>query len=175
MIRFCGRRILCHQDFRFYLSTPLPKPKFNSGIASTTTIINFGVSHDTLTEDLLSRAFARIRPDLYKERVLALKNIELQKKTLQYLSVTVRDSLLTNQEAIMGSAKAVKFIMDFTNAKVEVCYKQCFLIRFLAGLFLKKMSKYCHSPVDVCVSHLAKTGHFLISLSLLKLFTSNSD
>ena len=120
MIRFCGRRILCHQDFRFYLSTPLPKPKFNSGIASTTTIINFGVSHDTLTEDLLARAFARIRPDLYKERILGLKNIEIQKKTLQYLSVTVRDRLLTNQEAIMGSAKAVKFIMDFTNAKVEV-------------------------------------------------------
>ena len=123
MIRFCGRRILCHQDFRFYLSTQLPKPKFNSGIASTTTIINFGVSHDTLTEDLLSRAFARIRPDLYKERILALKNIEVQKKTLLYLSVTVRDRLLTNQEAIMGSAKAVKFIMDFTNAKVEVTNK----------------------------------------------------
>ena len=51
---------------------------------------------------------------------MALKNIEIQKKTLQYLSVTVRDRLLTNQEAIMGSAKAVKFIMDFTNAKVEV-------------------------------------------------------
>ena len=42
------------------------------------------------------------------------------KKTLLYLSVTVRDRLLTNQEAIIGSAKAVKFIMDFTNAKVEV-------------------------------------------------------
>lgn len=120
MIKFCGRRILCHQDFRFYLSTPLPKPKFNPEIASTTTIINFGVSHDTLTEDLLTRAFARIRPDLYKERILALKNVEVQKKTLHHLSNTVRDKVLTNQEAIMGSAKAVKFITDFTNAKVEV-------------------------------------------------------
>ena len=42
------------------------------------------------------------------------------KKTLLYLSMNVKDRLLTNQEAIMGSAKAVKFIMDFTNAKVEV-------------------------------------------------------
>ena len=49
--------------------------------------------------------------------ILCSKNF---KKTLLYLSVTVRDRLLTNQEAIMGSAKAVKFIMDFTNAKVEV-------------------------------------------------------
>ncbi|XP_052258855.1 uncharacterized protein LOC127863384 isoform X2 [Dreissena polymorpha] len=120
MIKFCGRRILCHQDFRFYLSTPLPKPKFNPEIASTTTIINFGVSHDTLTEDLLSRAFARIRPDLYKERILGLRNVEVEQKTLHHLSVTVRDKVLTNQEAIMGSAKAVKFITDFTNAKVDL-------------------------------------------------------
>ena len=120
MIRFCGRRILCHQDFRFYLSSPLAKPKFNPEIASSTTIINFGVSHDTLTEDLLSRSFARSRPDLYKERIQALKNVEILKKTLNQLSATVRDKVLTNQEAIMGSAKAVKFITDFTNAKVEV-------------------------------------------------------
>ena len=40
-----------------------------------------------------------------------------------HLLVTVRDRLLANQEAIMGSAKAVKFIMDFTNAKVEVINK----------------------------------------------------
>ncbi|XP_053409232.1 uncharacterized protein LOC123561373 isoform X4 [Mercenaria mercenaria] len=123
MIKFCGRRILCHEDFRFYLSSPLPKPKFNPEIASTTTIINFGVSHDTLTEDLLTRAFARTRPDLYKERILALKNVEVQTKTLHHLSVTVRDKVLTNQEAIMGSAKAVKFITDFTNAKVELSNK----------------------------------------------------
>ena len=52
--------------------------------------------------------------------ILCSKNF---KKTLLYLSVTVRDRLLTNQEAIMGSAKAVKFIMYFTNAKVEVILK----------------------------------------------------
>ena len=132
MIKFCGRRILCHEDFRFYLSTPLPKPKFNPEIASTTTIINFGVSHDTLTEDLLTRAFARTRPDLYKERILALKNVEVQKKTLHHLSVTVRDKVLTNQEAIMGSAKAVKFITDFTNAKVEVNISEIFQLIFHA-------------------------------------------
>lgn len=138
MIKFCGRRILCHEDFRFYLSTPLPKPKFNPEIASTTTIINFGVSHDTLTEDLLTRAFAKIRPDLYKERILGLKNVEIQQKTLHHLSVTVRDKVLTNQEAIMGSAKAVKFITDFTNAKVEVC----------VGNFLNKLNDFARMSVS---------------------------
>ncbi|XP_069115919.1 uncharacterized protein [Argopecten irradians] len=120
MIRFCGRRVLCHQDFRFYLSAPLAKPKFNPEIASGTTLINFGVSHDTLTEDLLTRAFARMRPKLFKERRLALKNMQLQRDTLLRLSEIVKDRILTQQEAMLGSAKALKFITDITNAKMEL-------------------------------------------------------
>lgn len=120
MIRFCGRRVLCHQDFRFYLSTPLPKPRFNPEVASTTTLINYGVSHDTLTEDLLTRAFARIRPALYKEKRIALRNMQLQKDTLLRLSDIVKEKVLTNQEAMLGSAKALTFITDITNAKIEV-------------------------------------------------------
>jgi len=120
MIRFCGRRVLCHQDFRFYLSTPLPKPRFNPEVASTTTLINYGVSHDTLTEDLLTRAFSRIRPELYKEKRIALRNMQLQKDTLLRLSDIVKEKVLTNQEAMLGSAKALTFITDITNAKIEV-------------------------------------------------------
>ncbi|XP_052060514.1 uncharacterized protein LOC127700861 isoform X4 [Mytilus californianus] len=120
MIRFCGRRVLCHQDFRFYLSTPLPKPRFNPEIASTTTMINYGVSHDTLTEDLLTRAFSRMRPELYKEKRIALRNMQLQKDTLLRLSDIVKEKVLTNQEAMLGSAKALTFITDITNAKIEL-------------------------------------------------------
>lgn len=135
MIRFCGRRVLCHQDFRFYLSTPLPKPRFNPEIASTTTMINYGVSHDTLTEDLLTRAFSRIRPELYKEKRIALRNMQLQKDTLLRLSDIVKEKVLTNQEAMLGSAKALTFITDITNAKIEVnmnlnCIAKYFLLQY---------------------------------------------
>ena len=39
---------------------------------------------------------------------------------------------------------------------------------FLARLFLKKTTRYCHSS---CVVVVQKLGHFVISLSLLKIFT----
>lgn len=121
MIMFCGRRILCHQNFRFYLSTPLPKPKFDPDIASTTCLLNFGVSHDTLIEDLLMRAFARIRPELYRERVIALRNLQLMKDTLYRLSETVKDRVLAGgQEAMISSPKALQFITDLTEAKMKV-------------------------------------------------------
>ena len=48
---------------------------------------------------------------------------------------------------------------------------------FLAQLFLKKTTRYCHSSGVVCVVIVVvqKLGHFVISLSLLKMFTWNSD
>ena len=61
-----------------------------------------------------------MRNDLAKERVIALKNSQLQKDTLLKLSEIVKDKILTQQEAMLGSAKALKFITDITNAKMEV-------------------------------------------------------
>lgn len=75
MIKYCGRRILCNQDFRLYMATSNPKPAFTSTVASTTTLINYTTSNETLVDDLLIRAFARIRPELYTDRRLGLKSI----------------------------------------------------------------------------------------------------
>ena len=75
LIKHAGRKILCHPRFKLFMATTLPKPRFSPVIASTTTLVNFGVSNETLVDDLLMRAFARIRPELYKERRLALKSM----------------------------------------------------------------------------------------------------
>ncbi|KAK7479595.1 hypothetical protein BaRGS_00029144 [Batillaria attramentaria] len=114
MIMFCGRRTLCHQDFRFYLSTILPKPRFSSAITSTTTLINFGVSNDTLIEDLLSRIFARIRPELYQERISGLRNLQLLKDTLFQFSHVLTNRMLT------GVPKALQFITNITEARLQL-------------------------------------------------------
>ncbi|KAK6172547.1 hypothetical protein SNE40_016179 [Patella caerulea] len=143
MIMFCGRRTLCHQGFRFYMSTPIPKPLFNPEIASTTTMINFGASHDTLTEDLLTRAFARVRTDLYKERRKALKNLQLQKETLYNLSNTVKDRVLSSgQKAIISSPKALQFITDLTEAKLELAQQLSQTQKLLEDLELLRDELY---------------------------------
>ena len=59
-------------------------------------MINFGTSNETLVDDLLTRAFARVRPDLYVERRMALKNvftlrnvlIQIQQKSFEQLRAT---------------------------------------------------------------------------------------
>ena len=66
MVKYCGRRILCNPTFRLYMVSPLAKPAFSPHIASVTTLINYGCSNENIIDDLLLRAFARLRPDLYK-------------------------------------------------------------------------------------------------------------
>ncbi len=68
MIRYCGRRFLCHHGFRLFLSSSLPQPTISSAMASMTTLINYDSATETLTEELTNRAFACLRPELYNER-----------------------------------------------------------------------------------------------------------
>ena len=81
MIRFCDRRILCSSKFRMSMSTRKAKPLLSAEIASTSQLVNYGVATETLMEDLLNRAFARTRQDLYLEKRLALQTRE-QLKTM---------------------------------------------------------------------------------------------
>ena len=77
IIKHAGRKILCHPAFKLFLQTKIAKPHFSATVASTTTLVNYGTSNETLVDDLLSRAFARLRPELYKERRLALSGVFL--------------------------------------------------------------------------------------------------
>lgn len=132
MILFCGRRTLCHQDFRFYLSTNIAKPHFSSVIASTTTLINFGISTDTFTEDLLSRVFARIRPNLYKERISGLRNLQLLKDTLYNFSQVLNNRVLASgHEAMLNSPKSLQFVASITEARLQVSTPPLFYKRNL--------------------------------------------
>ena len=46
------------------------------------TLVNYGSSNETLLDDLLTRSFACVRPDLYGEYRLALKNSDIIKHGL---------------------------------------------------------------------------------------------
>ncbi|GFO25145.1 dynein beta chain, ciliary-like, partial [Plakobranchus ocellatus] len=155
MILFCGRRTLCHPDFRFYLSSSEQKPQLNAITASSFTLINFGVSHDTLTEDLLTRVFARVRPELFKERSKALKNLQRQKDTLYRFSETVKDQVLSGgQEAMLSSPKALQFITNITDAKLQLAHQLADTQAILDDLDLLKDELY---PI-------ARRGSLLYSL-----------
>jgi hypothetical protein len=71
-----------------------------------------------------------MRPELYQERCRALKNLQLEKDTLLHLSEIVKSHVLSNQAGILGSAKALKYITDMTNAKIEVSNVAIYFLTF---------------------------------------------
>ncbi len=120
MIKYCGRRILCHEDFRLYLATPMSHPKFSSIVASSTTLINYSSSNETLVDDLLTRAFARVRPDLYVERRLALKNV------YQLTNIVLQIQEMSGEKLDMEEARSRKEVLPEKN------------VEFIAQLTTKK-------------------------------------
>ena len=135
MVRYCGRRILCHPDFRLYLSTTIPKPSLSPRIASETVLVNYGVSNETLVDDLLQRSFARMQPQLFGERQLALSNFAECNETMTSMMEIMGNNLQKKIQAKSGPAdveqkgkekanlieeKEVEGISDLTSKRLQV-------------------------------------------------------
>ncbi|XP_033641711.1 dynein beta chain, flagellar outer arm-like [Asterias rubens] len=93
LIKYCGRRLLGHQNFCVSMTTSLPNPQFSPRIASTTTLINYSPSPEALKEALLARAFWRVSPALYAERRKVLRAIRQHRSTLQVLEEQLLQTL----------------------------------------------------------------------------------
>ena len=90
-------------------------------------------------------------------------------------TVSIGDSLhMLSAENFTQSAKFSISLKDYC-IKLNIHDHFFEASQFLARLFSKKTTRYCHSSGVVCVVVMQKLGHFVISLSLLKIFTSNSD
>ncbi|CAH1797693.1 unnamed protein product [Owenia fusiformis] len=103
MIIYCGRRSLCHPTFHLYMSTDLPKPKYSATVACTTTLVNYGISTEAMVDDLLARAFTRVRPELYRERRLALKGISQDQELLIQIADDQKQDV--NRETSLSNKK----------------------------------------------------------------------
>ncbi|XP_064650622.1 uncharacterized protein LOC135502065 isoform X3 [Lineus longissimus] len=122
MIKFCGRRILCHPQFRLFLATNLPKPKLSPDVASTTEVVNYGTSAETLMDDLLTRSFARIRRELYLERRLALQTAQEVKALLVQVIAFIKLQIYKNVDSkVLWNEQDVETIAN-SIAKKDMCF-----------------------------------------------------
>ena len=83
LIKYCGRRLLGHENFRVTLATTNMYPILSARTASSTTLVNYNASPEMLREELLDRAFSRVMPQLYLEKKKVLRAIQQHKETLK--------------------------------------------------------------------------------------------
>jgi dynein heavy chain, axonemal len=64
MIKFCRRQLRYGNDFTLFITTNLSAPKLDANITNHVQVVNFAVSVEQLTQNILSIVVASERPDL---------------------------------------------------------------------------------------------------------------
>nr|XP_014352875.1 PREDICTED: dynein beta chain, flagellar outer arm-like [Latimeria chalumnae] len=67
IICFNGRKLLCSCQFELHLATSQAEPHLAAEMSSRTTLLNYSPSEESLTEELLHRAFANTQSELHNE------------------------------------------------------------------------------------------------------------
>ena len=73
LVRLGDVEVLAHEDFRLILHTKLSNPSFPPELQAETTVINFSVTQDGLTEQLLGLVVRKERGDLARKRIQLIK------------------------------------------------------------------------------------------------------
>ena len=93
LIKYCGRRLLGHENFHVTLATGLPNPHFSPRIASNTMLLNYNASPETMREELLDRAFVRVTPQLHAERRKVLAALQQHRNTVQVSVACIKKNI----------------------------------------------------------------------------------
>lgn len=107
VIKFNGKPLTLHSDFRLYLTTRLSNPRLNPLIYGSVTVVNFSITERACEARLLSVVFRVDRPDLeaqHRRTAEDIKDFEnaqsrANDKLLQILS-GVEGNLLDNGEVV---------------------------------------------------------------------------
>jgi dynein heavy chain len=103
-------------EFRFYITTKLPNPKYSPEVFSKTTIVNFAVKQKGLEDQLLGIVVKREKPELEDQKNLLVNNMANAKKKLLeledeilFLLSTAQGSLLDNEQLVntLQSSKSI--------------------------------------------------------------------
>ncbi|CAK8694749.1 unnamed protein product [Clavelina lepadiformis] len=130
-IRFLGRRLLCPDTFRLYLTTTqMTAAKLHPDIVAATQLISFLPSTESLQEDLLLRALQRVRPDIYRERLRVARSLRQHRHTLAQLEAILCERLVTGDDP-KAIENSTKFLSNVVELKASVSAK----LRHCEGLF----------------------------------------
>lgn len=68
-IKFAGQELDVHNKFQLFLHTQLSNPHYPPEIQAEATLINFTVTEEGLSDQLLALVVGRERPDLAQKKV----------------------------------------------------------------------------------------------------------
>ncbi|KAJ7552701.1 hypothetical protein O6H91_06G065600 [Diphasiastrum complanatum] len=113
-----------NNDFRFYITTKLRNPHYLPETSVKVTLLNFMITKDGLSDQLLGVVVASERPDLEQQKSeLVLQSAE-NKKRLKELEDQILEVLSTSEGNILEDETAVKIISESKIVGNDINVKQ---------------------------------------------------
>ena len=109
-IEFNGTSIDVHENFRFYMSTNLPKPHYMPDICSVCTIVNFTVTEEGLEDQMLNFLIEREDPATDQQRKYCIEKLNLVNKKKKEFEREILQMLNSN-----SNTNAESTILDNTD------------------------------------------------------------
>ena len=123
MIKFCRKPLKYDPNFDLIMLSNLAKPHYDPNITNHVCLVNFYMTIEGLTQNLLSMIVANERPDLEKSfaenTAATFDNIRLLKETEN----RIIKNLSSNVEKILSSEKLIEILKESKNCAETVAEK----------------------------------------------------
>jgi dynein heavy chain len=112
-----------NKDFKFYMTTKLRNPHYLPEVSTKVTLINFMITYEGLTDQLLGIVVAKENPDLEtKKEQLVLDGAKFKSKLAE--TETKILTVLQTSKDILGDASAIEILSDASALTSEIEKKQ---------------------------------------------------
>ena len=112
-----------NKDFRFYLTTKLRNPHYLPEVSTKVTILNFMITYEGLTDQLLGIVVAKENPDLEtKKEQLVLDSAKFKAKLQETENQIL--TVLKESKDILGDASAIEILSAASVLTAEIEKKQ---------------------------------------------------
>ncbi|KAI8894261.1 dynein heavy chain and region D6 of dynein motor-domain-containing protein [Globomyces pollinis-pini] len=114
------KEIEYNPEFRFYITTKMPNPKYSPEVFAKVTIVNFAVKERGLEDQLLGILVKRERPDLEEQKSTLVTGMAAAKRKLVELEDEILYLLSTAQGSLLDDEKLVNTLQSSKTIAEEV-------------------------------------------------------
>jgi len=112
------------EDFRLYITTKLRKPHYLPETAVKVTLLDFAITREGLSDQLLALVVAKERPDLEKQKDELVTQSAKNARELKQLEDQILEVLSNSDGNILDDERAIKIITDSKSVSESVTQAQ---------------------------------------------------
>ena len=128
-VKVGDKEVDINDNFKLYITTKLPNPKYTPEISARTSIIDFTVTIKGLEDQLLGRVILSERREIEAERVSLIADVTANKREMQKLEADLLHKLSTTQGSLLDDVTVIQVLNTSKMKSIEIREKLKFAER----------------------------------------------